>query len=288
MSSSRNFSTISPSAKTLLFVKAYTGIPFAKEVADLSLGKEPYPELDAEHNFYFWIRALHFENRYYSIDQLLEPTGIKNILELSSGFSFRGLDMTLKKEVHYIDTDLPGLIETKKSFVNSLIKGQSPMKGKLEILPLNALDETSFLSIINRFEPGPILIVNEGLMMYLEQDEKKKLCSIIHSILVERGGYWITADIYIKGSTPKEIKLPDHLQQFLDQHQVEEKKFKNFEEAKEFFHEQGFEIDKEAEPMYATLVSYPRLLESANQYQIDAIKGRGKMHATWRLRVDSR
>ena len=41
-------------------------------------------------------------------------TGIKNILELSSGFSFRGLNMCKDSGVFYIDTDLPEIIENKK------------------------------------------------------------------------------------------------------------------------------------------------------------------------------
>jgi hypothetical protein len=39
---------------------------------------------------------------------------IKNILELSSGFSFRGLETTKQKGFYYIGTDLPDVIATKK------------------------------------------------------------------------------------------------------------------------------------------------------------------------------
>ncbi|MGN6163438.1 MAG: hypothetical protein ACTHOF_02765, partial [Flavisolibacter sp.] len=82
--------------------------------------------------------------------------------------------------------------------VAALQNGSFSSKGKLEILPLNALDEQAFVEVVNRFAQGQIAIVNEGLLVYLNREEKLKLCSNIHKVLEQRGGYWITADIYIK------------------------------------------------------------------------------------------
>jgi hypothetical protein len=84
------------------------------------------------------------ENRYRSIDQLLNDLIIINILELSSGYSFRGLDYIIQKDVHYIDTDLSDVIAVKKEFYGSLKKEGANTKGKLELLSLNALDEKNF------------------------------------------------------------------------------------------------------------------------------------------------
>lgn len=88
----RNFTTISPSAKSLLLMKGCTNIPFARQTAELIKLPERYnPDYDKKDTT-FWARTLHFENRYWSIDNLLSDLAITNILELSSGFSFRGLD----------------------------------------------------------------------------------------------------------------------------------------------------------------------------------------------------
>jgi peptide methionine sulfoxide reductase MsrA len=54
------------------------------------------------------------ENRYWSINQLLNDLAIKNILEISSGYSFGSLEYARQKGVHYIDTDSPDVITTKK------------------------------------------------------------------------------------------------------------------------------------------------------------------------------
>jgi len=44
----------------------------------------------------------------------LNDLPIKNILEISSGYSFRSLEYTLQKGVHYIDIDLLDVIAAKK------------------------------------------------------------------------------------------------------------------------------------------------------------------------------
>src|SRR5690349_3818490 len=113
----REYSAISPSAKSLVQVKAKTDIPFAKKVASVLLQESSEANEATDLDPAFWKRVVHFEIRYWSIDQLLSDLPIQNVLELSSGYSFRGLDMVRRKKVHYIDTDLPGIIDSKKGLL---------------------------------------------------------------------------------------------------------------------------------------------------------------------------
>ncbi|MFB6457871.1 class I SAM-dependent methyltransferase [Chitinophaga sp. Hz27] len=287
MTTSRDFNSISPSAKGLLFLKSLTNIPFALKAATLMHAPEPYtPDFDAKEPF-FWARVLHFEDRYWSINQLLEDTGIHNILELSSGFSFRGLATANQPGYHYIDTDLPDLIATKQGFVKALQATPVAENSSLEILPLNALDAASFEATVNKFPAGPLAIVNEGLLMYLDLEEKKQLCQIIRTILEKRGGYWITADIYIKEDQDfrKKIIRSDALMEFFDKHQIEEKKFDSFDAAKTFFAAQGFEIDKVAVRDNSKLSTLPYLLKTLQPEQLEKLKQRSTTRETWRLKV---
>ena len=176
-------------------MKGYTRLPFASQVAALAIRPERFDPDFQNKDFMFWTRVFHFEVRYKSIDALLQDLSIKNILELSSGFSFRGLDKIINHDVHFIDTDLSAIIEEKKEMLNELLTGIPKPKGKLELLPLNALDEKAFISVVHRFTPGPVAIITSGLLVHLNEEEKRKLCRIIHSILKERGGYWTPADI---------------------------------------------------------------------------------------------
>ena len=307
----RNYNTISPSARSLLLLKGHTPIPYAREAAALIQYPDPYEPDFSIRQPGFWIRVMHFEARYQSINALLadllpQPDGSPaafaasaaphplNILELSSGFSFRGLALAAGRAVNYIDTDLPDLIATKQRLIDSLVKGQgnepaadTVLRGHYELRPLNALDTTAFQAIVDSFKTGPIIIINEGLLMYLGKEEKQQLCRFISKVLRERGGYWITADIYIRRSMPDdpELQRGDTLTEFFKQHKVQENMFESFDEATQLFADAGLVLDKEAEPDYASLSAAPHFMASASPELIQKLRGNGRIHATWRLRA---
>ena len=267
-------------------MKGRTNIPFARQTAELISAPEKYDGDFSKMDLVSQLRTAHFEQRYWSVDQLLAELSNHNILELSSGFSFRGLAITSEKDIHYIDTDLPEIIASKKELIKGLDPGNGDVNGKLELLPLNALDEERFHEVVNRFAAGPIVIVNEGLLMYLDRKEKESLCNIIHDILKERGGYWITADIYVKGP-PGRLKLnfDNKTREFFERHNIEENKFESFEDAVQFFSGMGFTIDKEADTENLELTSLRLLKERATPEQLHMMKTAPKMRVTWRLSV---
>ena len=297
--------TISPSAYALLMMKSHTSIPYVREAAalaatppdhlcpsDSGAGPASTPlssGIDIDPVDY-WMRVMHFESRYWSINQLLEDLTATNILEISSGFSFRGLDLSQKKPVSYIDTDLPNIIAGKQRFIEALTApaaaGQPAGPGSYELQPLNALDPASFDAVVNRFPPGPLTIINEGLMVYLDPTEKTQLCTNIRKALLERGGCWITADIYIKRADDDAGMRSAAWQEWSREHGLEEKKFTSFHEAETFFHSMGFEIEKEATQDYARLTSFPQFLKAVGQQGLNELRrpGRPRLHATWRLK----
>lgn len=282
----RNFNSISPSAKSLLLLKGHTNIPYARQTAELLLSPHKYIPDFSNRDMAFWARVVHFENRYWSIDQLLADLSIKNILELSSGFSFRSLETIQKRGVYYIDTDLPDVINLKKDFMNALRSHKSETKGELELTSLNCLDKQQFTEIAGHFPVGEIAIVNEGLLMYLDLHEKENLCSFIHEILKQRGGYWITADIYIKNRKEKfDLKIDSNTNDFFTQHHIEDNKFNSFEEAESFFNSMGFIIDKESEVKSSDLSSMKYFLKSLTLKQLFKLRKAGKIQKTWRLRT---
>jgi O-methyltransferase involved in polyketide biosynthesis len=286
MNNTRDFSSISPSAKWLLLLKGYTNIPFAREAAEMLEYPNKYIPDFKRRDYTFWASTIGLENRYWSIDQLLNDLKIKNILELSAGYSFRSLEYALQKGVHYIDTDLPEIIAAKKEFVTRLNKDGFNLDGKLEILPLNALDENNFHKIIGHFPQGMVTIVNEGLLTYLDKQEKEKLCSIIHGILMKRGGYWITADVCLKNKDAKlGLKFNDEIKEFNEQQKTEDKSFESFKEAEMFFKDMGFMIDKEAKVKYSEMSSFKYLKRSITLRQFFQLRGAGKIQATWRLKA---
>lgn len=282
----RDFDSISPSAKWILIMKGHTTIPFAKRAMELVSEPEKFvPDFDNP-DLSFWVRTMHFESRYQSINYLLEGIDVKNILELSSGFSFRGLDLAQKSDVHYIDTDLPDMVSQKQKLVNALKKELPAPIGKYELAPLNALDEKNFNELVSRFSPGKLTIVNEGLLMYLNWTEKEQLCKIIHKILSGRGGYWITADVYL-ALKPRglELNVGPEMKRFFEVQKIEENYFKSFEQAEEFFDRMGFIVDKKFDGDYSKLSVLPQLLKRTTPDDLEKFRTMPKIHSSWRLRV---
>src|SRR6185295_16586171 len=121
-----DYSTISPSAKALLIMKSETTIPFAREAAELIWGAEGVVRARASMNEepLADLRRLHFEDRYRSVDALLEDEKATRILEIAGGLSFRGLALaSTRSEISYLDTDLPEIAGIKADLVAKLHPG---------------------------------------------------------------------------------------------------------------------------------------------------------------------
>ena len=240
----RDFSSISPSALSLLLMKAESSIPYAKEAAAALWGEQAPRELaDALVAENARRRLRHFVNRYRSLDQLLSESGCSNVLELGAGLSFRGLELARTTTTFYIDTDLPNIVTLKTDLIDRL--AARDRLGTLRVQSLNALDGAAFRATVDEFPPGPLAIANEGLLVYLDEREKAALASNVRAALQARGGVWLTADVYIQnpgGSAPNVSY--GRSREFLDKHRVEQNKFVDWAAAERFFTGHGFRIDR--------------------------------------------
>ena len=240
----RDYSTISPSARAVLALRSLSPeLPFVREAAELVLGRDA---LSAEHarlqGLVGWqMRLWHFVERYKSLDTLLAASGITTVVELAAGLSLRSLALAQRQAVTYLDTDLPEMIETKRELLEQLAVG--PLVGDVRLRAMNALAEGALAAAVDELPAGPVAILNEGLMMYLDDAEKRRLAGSVREVLARRGGVWITADIYLK--TPAQmppIGQDDRLRDFLVTHRVEDNKFASFAAAEQLFTEAGFTI----------------------------------------------
>ncbi|NVB78503.1 MAG: hypothetical protein HOV81_08935 [Kofleriaceae bacterium] len=239
----RDYSTISPSAQSLLAMRAQTSLPYARRAAEIVFGVDTLEaelaRLRAKEDSQ--ARLFHFTERYRSLDTLLDESGATRIVELGSGLSCRGLALAERKPVTYVDTDLPAMAATKRQLVDAL--AVAPLAGELRIRDLDALNVEAFRAIVDDLPPGPFAIVNEGLLMYLDGDEKQRLAATIREILIRRGGVWITADIYLR--TPRDPRTQDErLRRFLEAHRVDENKFESLAAAETYFDTCGFAITR--------------------------------------------
>jgi O-methyltransferase involved in polyketide biosynthesis len=238
----RDYSTISPSALSLLLMKSGSSIAFAKQAATL-LWNDTVPDELAhamtEENARRRLR--HFENRYRSLDRLIAQANCPNVLEIGSGLSFRGLELARTSATHYVDTDLPALAELKAELVARL--HPEPLLGTLRVQALDALDSEAFQATVASMPDGPLAIANEGLLVYLGAREKARLAANVRAALLARGGRWLTADVYLKnpgGSAP--TVGYGRSREFIDAHRIEQNKFFDWADAERFFNDAGFEV----------------------------------------------
>jgi O-methyltransferase involved in polyketide biosynthesis len=240
----RDYSSISPSALSLLLMKSESSIAFAKEAATLLWGDAvPAHLVDATQTAGAPQRRRHFEARYRSLDVLLASAACPNVLEIGAGLSFRGLELTRTTNSVYVDTDLPEITALKAELARKIHPG--PLLGTLSIRPLNALDSEAFRAVVASIPAGSLAIANEGLLPYLGDDEKARLAANVRDALSARGGVWLTADVYIrhpKGAAP--TVGYGRARKFLEQHRVEENKFADWAAAERFFTDNGFSILK--------------------------------------------
>jgi O-methyltransferase involved in polyketide biosynthesis len=171
----RDLSTISPSAYSLLVMRAQNGLPFARTAAELLPGPDGVATQIAQLSAIAGaeLRRRHFEDHYRGIDVLLAEAGATRVLELASGLSFGGLALAVREAVVYVDTDLSAMAETKAQLVAALDAGS--LVGELRVRALDALGPAAFRAVVAELPPGPVAIVNEGLLMYLDPEEKRRL-----------------------------------------------------------------------------------------------------------------
>jgi O-methyltransferase involved in polyketide biosynthesis len=222
-------------------VKAQTELPYAREAAVALWGNDAVATAErvVASTAGAGQRRAHFEMRARSVDHALERLGATRILEIAAGLSFRGLAMAQRPGVFYLDTDLAEMAAIKAELVPRL--HPAPLAGTLLVQALDALDTEAFATAIASMPDGPIAVVHEGLLMYLDEAEKTRLASNIRLALVARGGAWVTADVYVRSE--RHLFRDEHIQKFLADHRVEERKFADFDAAAAFFTTAGFRID---------------------------------------------
>lgn len=210
-------SLISVTAKLAAYYRQFSDIPFATEVAKRIGADETFERILREHGlsrdeltFY----APMFEARYKSVTQLILASGASQVLELASGYSLRGLDLTRSHPLRYVETDLPEVVATKLGLLEDLRRhhGISPVPQHL-VTAADALDleqVRAAAAVLDRRRPLTVLC--GGLILYLSKAETERLATNIHALLGEfAGGCWITPDFTFRAEArdlpPERVRL---------------------------------------------------------------------------------
>ena len=183
-----DFASIIPTALHTLYPLVFTDIPYSKDMLNALEKLHGFPENLKNKNL-----AIELEARYKLTDKLLMDSKINQVVELACGYTTRGLSLCEKNsEMQYVEVDLPYVIETKTKLINTFTK----IPDNLKLCSGNALDFDRLNKICKSFkDKKPIAIINQGLMRYLNFDEKRQLAENIFKIISKNNGVWITCDV---------------------------------------------------------------------------------------------
>lgn len=208
-----DFSRISITAKIAAYYRQFSDIAFAKEVAKRIGADDAFERIVREHGldrdkltFY----APMFEARYKSISQLIGKSSCTQVLELASGYSLRGIDLTRSSAVRYVETDLPDVVATKLTLLDDVRQQHEIAPSPRHVVTVaDALDlEQVRAATAGLDHTRPLMILCEGLIGYLTREETERLASNVRALLgAFANGSWICPDFSFRtdlGSLPAE------------------------------------------------------------------------------------
>jgi O-methyltransferase involved in polyketide biosynthesis len=244
-------SLISVTAKLAAYYRQFSDIPFAREVAQRIGADAAFDEILREHGlerekltFY----APMFEARYKSITQLILQSGASQVLELASGYSLRGLDLTRSGSVRYVETDLPGVVAAKLDLLEDVRQHHALSRSPHHFVTVaDALDFDQVRSSAAVLDPSrPLTVLCEGLIMYLSKEQTEQLATTVRRLLGEfAGGSWITPDFTFRAEakdlSPERVRLREAITG-VTQRQVDASAFEDSHELEAFLARLGFDV----------------------------------------------
>ena len=254
--------------------RALSDIKYAKEIfeeiggyVDSATPEElAYLKEASTHNI-----APMFESRYKLTDKLIDKSGVKQILELASGLSPRGISYTDDPSFTFIETDLPEMIREKGTIVKKIVGERK----NLYLEEADALDLDSLIAATRHFKPSPIAIVAEGLLRYLNFDQKATVAKNVHALLEKFDGFWVTLDIAT--AAPSHYDR-EHGHQAgvlrLSGIDLEKNKFENTESGQKFIEDLGFTVRRVPSLEVLEELESPRALHLSMDEVKVLLKGR--------------
>lgn len=112
-------------------------------------------------------------HRHTMIDHLLSEARPTAVLELAAGLSRRGVTFSEQPSIEYVEMDLPSMIAHKRRLLQRSDRGRLALaRPNLRLVEGDVL--TADLPSLPPSK-GPLLVIAEGLFMYLSPDQQRAL-----------------------------------------------------------------------------------------------------------------
>ena len=242
-----HYEKISLTAQLAAYMRQFSDIPFASDVADLLHSRQVFEALLRGQQMtpedLTWYAPI-FEARYKSVTGAIHRTGSRQVLELASGLTLRGLAFAQDPAFTYIESDLTSISAEKEAIIARLRQKYGLADhGNLYFPAVNALDRGQLQEAIQHLDRDrPLVVVSEGLFPYLSRDEMRAVASNIREVLAEFKGSWITPDFSIKEEVDRVTEQQRSFRRIVaaaTEHKMYNNAFDSLEQLQAFLDEMG-------------------------------------------------
>ena len=240
-----DFDKISPTALLAAYVRQFSDIPYTPEIAALSNAEAIANQFAGQGQNQPVMMAAVVEARYKAIEQVRARFNHTQILELASGLLPRGMILSEKSGITFIESDLAVMLQQKRQLVHQMIGDRA----NLHFAAIDATDSLNPLSLSKHFQPDqPVTVLCEGLLMYLTLVEKQQVFNNVRSLLQTYGGVWITPDFTTKAIGQMRQRDPVIRQVFekiasSTRRSFGENEFDDLDHVYRFAQAQGFQVE---------------------------------------------
>ncbi|HLM83931.1 MAG TPA: class I SAM-dependent methyltransferase [Candidatus Bathyarchaeia archaeon] len=237
----KNYEKISPTAVIVAHFRTFSDIPFSKDIFE-EIKRKKVGQMDI--SYIPDSRAVLFEARHKIVDHLIKKAHFKQVLEISAGYSPRGLDMTSNPNFTYVETDLPAILSEKRKMAKKILTKHNFKRLNLRFVEANALDREKVMKTMRYFSKDGIAVVSEGLVRYLNHAEKIKLANNVKELLGKKGGIWIVPDIEVRQKLLNNPSYQNSTKKISKETgtDIRRNMFSDVADAKKFFEKLGFMV----------------------------------------------
>jgi O-methyltransferase involved in polyketide biosynthesis len=128
-------------------------------------------------------------HRHTMIDHLVTQAQPAQVLELASGLSRRGAAFSQRDSLQYTELDLPSVIEHKRRLLSRTKAGQEVAQRPNLKWVGGDVTSTDLGTLVS--SARPLFVIAEGLFMYLQPEEQRRLWERIAELLGDLGGIFV-------------------------------------------------------------------------------------------------
>ncbi len=129
--------------------------------------------------------------RHTLIDRLVAESGARSVIELAAGLSQRGITLTADPSLAVVEVDQPHVLAIKRELLARTPAGQAILARPNLTFMASDVTELDVAALCASQPAGPVFVIAEGLLMYLDVAAQNRLASRVAEALRPRGGQFV-------------------------------------------------------------------------------------------------